>query len=173
MIKQKNLDIDLSEFYKKKQNVIHHGCPGSRVMQFNEKESNNKNNEQGTRQSELKQWPIQLHLVPPTAPYYRNNDVLLVADCVGYSIGDFHKDYMKNKAIAIACPKLDSNIEIYIEKIASMIDNANINSLTVMMMEVPCCFGLMHIAEEAVNRAKRKIEIKKIIVGINGDIKKN
>jgi hypothetical protein len=109
-----------------------------------------------------------LHLVSPVAPYYRNRDVVLIADCVAYALADIHKDYMKDKAIAIGCPKLDSNLEIYVEKIKTMIDDAKINILTVMTMEVPCCSGLLAIAQKAVQKAIRKIPIKSIVVSIQG-----
>ena len=115
---------------------------------------------------------MQLTLVPPLAPYFIGKDVILVADCVGYSIGDFHKDYLKDRSIAIACPKLDSNHDLYLEKLGSLIDDAKINTLTVMTMEFPCCSGLMALAKQAGEKASRKIPIKSIVVGIKGDILK-
>ncbi len=136
----------------------------------NEKKA--ETNKTEIRMSQLRQWPIQLHLVPPDAPYFQKNDVVLVADCVGYSIGDFHKNYLKNRSIAIACPKLDSNIDSYLEKLTNMIDNSKINTLTVMTMEVPCCSGLLVLAKKASENAKRKIPIKSIVVGIKGEILK-
>jgi hypothetical protein len=120
--------------------------------------------------SSLRQWPIQLHLVSPLAPYYQNKDVLLSADCVAYAKGDFHSIYLKGKSLAIACPKLDANKDIYMEKLISMIDEAKINTLTVMIMEVPCCSGLLMLAKGALSRAKRKVPLKCIVVGIKGEI---
>ena len=147
------------------------GCPGARVIDFSdEKESNIE--ESGTRNCQLRQWPIQFHLVPPNAPYFQGEDVLLVADCVAYSLADFHKDYLKDKSIAIACPKLDSNQDIYEEKLAALIDDAKINTLTVITMEVPCCSGLLNLAKNASEKASRKIPIKSIVVGIKGKILK-
>ncbi|MCK5635816.1 MAG: 4Fe-4S ferredoxin, partial [Thermoplasmatales archaeon] len=144
------------------------GCPGSKVMDFSDEKKEVK--ETGSRISQLRQWPIQLHLVPPNAPYFQGKDVILVADCVGYSLGDFHKDYLKDRSIAIACPKLDSNIDTYVEKLTSMIDDAKINTLTVMTMEVPCCSGLLGIAKKATENASRKIPIKSIVVSVKGEI---
>ena len=92
------------------------GCPGASVIDFSDEKKSNIE-ESGTRNSQLRQWPIQFHLVPPNAPYLQGEDVLLVADCVAYSLADFHKDYLKGKSIAIACPKLDSNQDIYEEKL--------------------------------------------------------
>lgn len=144
------------------------GCPGSRMQDFRNKDASG--DERGKRQSQLRQWPIQLHLISPLAPYYQKSDVLLSADCVAYTVGDFHKDYLKGKSIAIACPKLDEGQEVYAEKIQSLIDDAKINTLTIMTMQVPCCAGLVAIAREGANKAKRKIPIKSIVVSLQGDI---
>ena len=144
------------------------GCPGSKMQDFRKKET--KGDDSGKRESQLSQWPIQLHLVSPMAPYYDKADVLLSADCVAYTVGDFHKDYLKGKSIAIACPKLDEGQDVYVEKIKSLIDDAKINTLTVMTMQVPCCAGLVAIARQALESAKRKIPIKSIVVSLQGDI---
>lgn len=169
VLKEKKIKVDIDEITGKKHEIQHHGCPGSRVVEMN-RTVKNESDSTGIRPSELQQWPVQLHLVPPTAPYYKNRDVVLVADCVGYAVGDFHRDHMKDKAIAIACPKLDDGRDVYIDKIAAMIDQGNIKSLTVMMMEVPCCSGLLYIATEALKKARRKIEIKSMVFGINGEV---
>ncbi|OGW78493.1 MAG: 4Fe-4S ferredoxin [Omnitrophica bacterium RIFCSPLOWO2_02_FULL_45_16] len=145
------------------------GCPGSRMQDFREDTKGGKE-EVGKRQSQLRQWPIQLHLVSPEAPYYQKSDVLLAADCVAYSVGDFHKDYLKGKSIAIACPKLDEGQDVYVEKIKSFMDDAKINTLTVMTMQVPCCGGLVAMAEQALQSAKRKVPVKSIVVSLQGDV---
>jgi hypothetical protein len=145
------------------------GCPGSKMAFFKEKEVQD-DAPTARANSQLRQWPIQLHLVPPMAPYYQGADVLLSADCVAHAIGNYHDDYLKGKALAIACPKLDVAQDIYIEKIKSMIDDAKINTLTVLTMQVPCCSGLVKIAETAMQSANRKVPIKSIVVGIQGQI---
>ena len=94
----------------------------------------------------------------------------MAADCVAYSVGDFHKDYLKGKSIAIACPKLDEGQDVYVEKIASFIDDAKINTLTVMTMQVPCCAGLVAIAQHALQSAKRKIPVKSSVVSLQGAV---
>ncbi len=142
------------------------GCPGSQTMDFSEEDAQAE--ETGARQSQLKQWPIQLHLVSPEAPYFQEKDILLVADCVPFALADFHKDYLKGKSLAIACPKLDSEQEIYVDKIAALIDDAKINTLTVMIMQVPCCMGLTHIAKSGSDKATRKIPIKQVVVDVAG-----
>ena len=120
--------------------------------------------------SELRQWPVQLHLLNPQASYFKNADVLLAADCVAFAMGNFHGRFLKGKSIAIACPKLDSNKESYIQKLTSMIADTKINSLTVVMMEVPCCGGLLHMAQTARSNAGRNIPIKQSIVSLKGEI---
>jgi hypothetical protein len=113
-----------------------------------------------------------MHLMSPMAPQYQGADVLLSADCVAHALGDFHRDYLKGKALAIACPKLDDGQEVYVEKIKALIDDAKINTLTVMIMEVPCCMGLLGLAKKAAAQASRNVPIKSIVVGIQGDILK-
>ena len=148
------------------------GCPGSRVMDFKTKEAATQE-ATGKIQSQLRQWPIQLHLISPTAPYYEGADVLLTADCVGYALGGFHPEFLKGKSIAIACPKLDEGQDIYVEKIKSWIDEAKINTLTVLIMQVPCCMGLLKLAQQAVQHAKRKVPVKYSVVGTQGEILKD
>jgi len=121
-------------------------------------------------QSELRQWPVQLHLINPQAPYYRNADVLIAADCTAYAVADFHQHHLKGKSLAIACPKLDSDLDVYINKITAMIDHAGINTITVMVMTVPCCGGLLQIVKSAVSAAQRKVPVKLMVVSIEGSI---
>ncbi len=143
-------------------------CPGSKTMVLDKNDSGNEST--GSIKSQLSQWPIQLHLISPTAPYYQGADVLLTADCVAYALGGFHQDYLKGKSIAIACPKLDEGQDVYIEKITSWIDDAKINTLTVMIMQVPCCMGLQQVAMQALKKSTRKIPVKLTVVGLKGDI---
>ncbi len=120
--------------------------------------------------SPLQQWPIQMHLISPQAPYYKKANVILAADCVAYALDNFHGTYLKNNALAIACPKLDINQEIYKEKIISWIDDAKIKSLTVMMMQIPCCIELLELTRSAEKSALRPLKIQTLMVGIKGDI---
>lgn len=146
------------------------GCPGAKMVDSRNKTEKKEGGMSLKIKSHLTQWPIQLHLVNPEAPYYQKADVLLVADCVAYALGNFHNEYLKGKAIAIACPKLDGNQEIYLEKIKSWFEDAKINTLAVMIMQVPCCRGLLNLARNALENSRRKIPVKSIIVGINGKI---
>jgi len=146
------------------------GCPGSRMMAFEKKGEEVAGEAVGKVNSQLRQWPIQLHLISPTAPYYQGADVLLTADCVAYALGGFHSDYLKGKSLAIACPKLDEGQDVYVEKIKSWIEEAKINTLTVLIMQVPCCMGLLNLAQQAAQESKRKVPVKYIVVGLQGDI---
>ncbi|MDD4872506.1 MAG: 4Fe-4S dicluster domain-containing protein [Kiritimatiellae bacterium] len=148
--------------------VTHPGCPGSKSMKFDQPAE--QGNDTGKRVSQLTHWPIQLHLMSPEAPQYQSKDILLAADCTAFTVGDFHKDFLKGKSLIIACPKLDDGQDIYVEKIKALIDNAKINTLTVMIMQVPCCRGLLALAKDAANQASRKVPVKCIVVGIQGDI---
>jgi hypothetical protein len=136
-------------------------------MEFKKKEAGGA---EAPVQSQLSQWPVQMHLINPMAPYFQGADVVLTADCVAYALGNYHGAYLKGRSIAIACPKLDEGQEEYTEKIKSWIDDAKINTLTVMIMQVPCCRGLLALATQAAAQAKRKVPIKYVVVGLQGDI---
>lgn len=147
------------------------GCPGSRSMSFSKKETAEPATADSAGQpSALTHWPIQLHLISPQAPHYRKKDLLLAADCVAFSLGGFHQNHLRGKTLAIACPKLDEGQESYVEKLTALIDRAEINTLTVMTMVVPCCHGLVRTAQEAVARASRKIPVKHLVVSLEGEI---
>lgn len=145
------------------------GCPGSRMQQFDQEEECGAV-EAGSRPSQLRQWPVQLHLVSPMAPYFQGADVVLAADCTAFAAGDFHKDFLKGKSLAIACPKLDDGQDVYVEKIKSLIEDAKINTLTVMIMEVPCCRGLLGIAQRAAASASKKVPVKCITISLHGEV---
>ncbi|MCO5262697.1 MAG: 4Fe-4S binding protein [Lentimicrobium sp.] len=157
------------------------GCPGSKPIDFNidlkkvqeavaEAKADVTVASGGDAPSELRQWPVQLHLLNPQAGYFKNADVVLAADCVAFSMGNFHDRYLKGKTLAIACPKLDTNKESYLEKLTSMIAQSNINTLNVVMMEVPCCGGLMQMAQTARQMSGKHIPIKKCVIGVQGNV---
>jgi len=166
-LKEKNIDIDEKE--EPMNASIPTSCPGAKTMAFGPKAQDTGTLED-KRPSQLTHWPIQLHLISPNAPHFKGSDLLLAADCGAFSLGDFHKDYLKGKKLTIACPKLDSGQEVYVEKLKALIDEADINTITVMIMEVPCCSGLLMLAQQASQEASRKIPIKKIMVGLQGEI---
>jgi len=120
--------------------------------------------------SELRNWPVQIHLLPAQAPYYQGADLLLAADCVPFAHAAFHSDLLCGRTLAIGCPKLDDAI-FYVEKLANILSANDIRSLTVAHMEVPCCFGLERVAAQAVARSGKQIPIETVIVGRDGTIK--
>jgi len=147
------------------------GCPGSAHTVFERKEQGMPTNVQaGGQSSELTHWPIQLHLVNPAADFFRGRDVVLAADCVAFAMGDFHERFLKGKSLIIACPKLDEGQDEYIEKIRRLVDEAKINTLTVVMMQVPCCRGLMQTAQTALQKSARKVPLKTAIISIQGEV---
>ncbi|MBN1545439.1 MAG: 4Fe-4S dicluster domain-containing protein [Syntrophaceae bacterium] len=120
--------------------------------------------------SALSHWPVQLHLISPTAAYFRKADLLVAADCTAFAVGNFHGSWLTGKKLVIACPKLDHGLDIYEEKLTALIDQAGINTITVMIMEVPCCGGLSRLVQKASAMADRKVPIKEVVVGVGGDI---
>jgi ferredoxin len=150
------------------------GCPGSREVSFGTPKPATTFTmaapTAAANVSQLRQWPVQLHLLNPQAAYFQSADVVLAADCVPFSFPDFHNRFLAGKTLAIACPKLDSNQEIYMEKLKMMIQNSKINTLTVVIMEVPCCGGLLRLAQKAVAESSIKIPLKLVVISIQGEI---
>lgn len=145
------------------------GCPGSAEKTFN---ITSQTANTSDVPSSLTHWPVQMHLNNPAANHFKGSDLVLAADCVAFSMGNFHSKLLKDKTLAILCPKLDNNTDIYVEKIVSLIDDAQVNTITVVMMEVPCCGGLLRFVKEAQGIAKRKVPVKAIIVSVSGEILK-
>ena len=146
------------------------GCPGSQVRTI-EKQQTAETTETGNRPSELRQWPTQLQLVPPTAPYLQNAHLLIAADCVPFAYPEFHRDFIKGRVLVNACPKLDDTGP-YVDKLAAMIANNNVQSVTVTIMEVPCCRGLAMLADAAVKQSGKDVPLEVVVIGINGERRK-
>jgi len=143
-------------------------CPGLMAKQLREKEQGTK--AQSTEiPSKLTHWPVQLKLVSPDAPYFANADLLLVADCVPFAMGDFHNKFLRNHSIVVGCPKLDDT-EFYIEKLAQILQANNLNSLTVIHMEVPCCYALTYIAQKAIEISRIDLSFKDVTISLKGDV---
>lgn len=149
------------------------GCPGSQARTIDRDTIKPEGTQYaGDAPSELRQWPVQMHLVNPMAPYFRDADMVLAADCVAFAMGDFHSKFLKGRSVGIACPKLDNGQETYVQKLIQMIDMAKINTLTVAIMQVPCCGGLLQTAKMAVAQANRKIPLKLAVISIEGEVLK-
>jgi len=143
------------------------GCPGSMAREIAKEDEPAGASISG--RSELSQWPIQLHLVSPFAPTFKNADLLIAADCTAFSFGSFHPELLKGKKLVIACPKLDDTTG-YVEKLAEILRRNELKSLSVAIMTVPCCSGLYQMVEEAVEMSGTALELKKIVVGVDGKI---
>lgn len=148
------------------------GCPSSHIEVFQPLQSCEEANRpviHPKTTSELTHWPIQIRLIPPSAPFLKNADLLIAADCTAAACPNFHGDFLKDKVVMIGCPKFDDADE-YVKKFADIFQKNNIRSLTVLVMEVPCCHGLPVIVEKAMGRAGKKIPVEKIIINPRGEI---
>lgn len=145
------------------------GCPGAAARQLQPEQADAPSQDAAPTPSELQNWPLQLHLVPPTAPYLKGADLLFAADCVGFACPDFHKDLLRGKQLIIACPKLD-DANAYLEKLVTLFESNAVNSVEVAHMEVPCCFGLRRLIEVALERAGVDVPLTVTKVGIDGEV---
>jgi Pyruvate/2-oxoacid:ferredoxin oxidoreductase delta subunit len=148
-------------------------CPGMAMLDFGKAPQRTASgaSDKTSTPSELRQWPVQLHLVPPTAPYWRDADLLLAADCTAFALGGFHGELLQGRRLIIACPKLDDT-DGYVEKLTTILAENEVRSLTVARMEVPCCGGLVRIAQQALAASGRDIPFEVVTVGIQGDMRK-
>jgi Pyruvate/2-oxoacid:ferredoxin oxidoreductase delta subunit len=142
------------------------GCPATTVSRFECKESNPAADQPST----LAHWPVQLTLVPPGAPFLQGANVLLCGDCVAFAFGSFHRDFLKDHALLVACPKLD-DFGAHQEKLTNILRQSDIKSLTVLHMEVPCCFGLVRMAQEAITASGKDVPLTDVTISVRGDIK--
>ncbi len=133
------------------------GCPGAKIMDFRD-----------AQESRLRQWPVQFMLVPPFVSFLNNTDLLIAADCVGFAYADFHEGLLKGKTLLVGCPKFD-DVQIYKERLAQVFKQNNIKSVTYAHMEVPCCFGLVGIINQAILVSGKNIPFKEAIISIKGE----
>lgn len=143
------------------------GCPGTMAKSFVPKHSSTA--AAGRQNSELRQWPIQLALISPAAPYLKNADIIFMADCCAVAYANLHSDILRGRAIAIACPKLD-DADSHFKKLVQMIKQNAFRSIEVIIMEVPCCRGLMELVKNAVSEVGTDIPVKETIIGIEGEV---
>jgi len=145
------------------------GCPGSQVIDLREAEKPDLSGEQAIkRPSHLKQWPVQIMLVPPFAPYLKNAELLIAADCVPFAYADFHDELLNGKVLLVGCPKLD-DANYYTEKLTQVFKDNDIRSITIAHMEVPCCFGLGNIVQSAVEASGQNIPIEDVTINVRGE----
>lgn len=145
------------------------GCPGSAVRNLEWREEPVADTPAGTRPSRLRNWPIQIMLVPPQAPYLQDADLLVAADCAGASSPNFHEEFVKGRVLLIGCPKLD-DAGFHREKLASMFKSNRISSVTVVHMTVPCCFGLVQLVKRALADSGKPIPFAETTLGLDGRV---
>jgi len=174
---EKVINLDLNELLaslvqnNQPENKDHScGCMGSQQVSFKNTKPIFEKDNQVEMASALTHWPVQLHLINPRASYFVGTDLLLASDCSAFAAGNFHSKFLVGKTLTIACPKLDSGIDTYVSKIQMLIDESKINTITVLMMEVPCCGGLLQIVQRALKNASRKVPVKMLIMSIKGEI---
>ena len=146
-----------------------HACPGARMMHFEAEKAPVTSAAAAPGTSRLTQWPVQLMLVPVEAPYFKNADILVAADCVPFALAGFHEELLKGKAVVVGCPKLD-DVSYYAKKLAQIFSSSGARSVTVATMEVPCCSGMVQAVYEALDMVDRSIPVYTVTVGIRGQI---
>ena len=147
------------------------GCPGSRLREMKREEEPAKEADQvvsSPAATQLRQWPVQIKLVPVNAPYFEDANLLIAADCTAYAYGNFHQEFMRNKVTLIGCPKLDEGD--YSEKLTEIIRQNNLKSVTIVRMEVPCCGGLEHAAKKALQESGKFIPWQVVTISLDGRI---
>jgi len=144
------------------------GCPSATVTRF-ERQAGVAPGEATNQQSMLGHWPVQLTLVPLTAPFLQGADVVLAADCVPFAYAGFHQDFLKGHSLLVACPKLD-DFRAHLEKLTDILRHSSVKSLTVVHMEMPCCSGLVHMAKQAIRLSGKDIPFKEVTISIMGDL---
>lgn len=144
------------------------GCPGSRAVSFAPLPATDAP-AAGSQQSQLAQWPVQLHLVPVSAPYFQDAELLITADCVPFAYADYHRDFLAGKAVVIGCPKLDDN-GAYLAKLTELFRVSSIKGITVLRMEVPCCGGIVMVARQALAASGKEIPMREVTISIRGEV---
>ncbi len=146
------------------------GCPGTMQKDLSKERKTNLEIKPANIQSELNNWPIQLKLINSNAPYLKNADLVIAADCTAFAYPNFHNKFLKGKILIMLCPKLDNNLDNYIEKLSTILEYQDINSITLVHMEVPCCGGTETIIKEAMIKSGKNVIVKDYTVSINGEL---
>lgn len=157
-----------------KEEVLECGCPSTRIQEFVPIQTCNEANRPAiheSRVSALTHWPIQIRLVPPTAPFLKNADLLIAADCTAIAYPDLHRDFLKGRTVLMGCPKFD-DAEEYIKRFTDIFKTASIKSVTILFMDVPCCSGLPGIVEKGMRLAGKEVPVERIVIDARGNILK-
>ncbi len=142
-------------------------CPGAAVQSFSPSSKSAAITNLPAR-SYLENWPIQLHLIPPHAPFLKDADLLICADCVPFAYAGFHQELLKDKTLIIACPKLD-DVSVYMEKLQQIFKTAKPKNITILHMEVPCCYGLVNLVKQALSLSGEQIDLREQVIGAKGN----
>jgi len=171
---EKEVEADQAAGAEANEDKLPCGCPDSKVMDLRDDDrTGTDSGDTGVKQkTELRQWPVQIHLVPVNAPYFDNADLLIAADCVPFAHANFHRDLLKGKILLVGCPKLD-DAGFYKDKITEILKENNIKSVTIAHMEVPCCFGLVKLVNDALADAGKDIPLDDIMIKVNGEIRED
>jgi Pyruvate/2-oxoacid:ferredoxin oxidoreductase delta subunit len=145
------------------------GCPGAKLVSLPQRGPAVETQAADVPASELRNWPIQIHLIPPTAPFFNGADLLIAADCLPFAMAGFHQSVLQGKILAVGCPKLDDT-EAYVTKFAQIFASNDIKSITIGYMEVPCCAGLLHVVHKALEASGKPIPVSTIRISVQGEI---
>lgn len=148
----------------------HMGCPGQMAKQIDRKPAADNPSANVSLQSELQNWPVQLKLLNPNAPYLKNAELVIAADCAAFAYANFHQKFLKGKVLAIFCPKLDKTLDDYVEKLADIFTNQEIKSVSIVHMEVPCCGGIEVIVRRAIEQSGKNVLMKDYTISISGEL---
>ena len=144
-------------------------CPGARLVRLPHRDPHAAPQEGDAPASELRNWPVQIHLIPPTAPFFDGADLLIAADCLPFAMAGFHQHLLRGKVLAVGCPKLDDT-EAYVSKFTQIFSSNEIKSITIGYMEVPCCAGLLHVVSQALEASAKPIPVRTVKIGIQGNV---
>ncbi len=170
IIEKETVVFDEAAALNQKPNEAPCGCTGSATRDFAQPTSSHITATTQPVPSALTHWPIQLHLIQPTSPHFKYANLVIAADCTAFSFSTFHTDFLKGKKLIIACPKLDDH-KGYAEKLITLFQESQPASITVVRMEVPCCTGLTHLVQEAINQSGKRFPFLEVVIGIQGEIK--
>ena len=163
-LKQNNIEVPAF------QEKLACGCPGTMTKTIERKPADESAQANVSMQSQLNNWPVQLQLLNANAPYLKNSDLLIAADCSAFAYANFHQKFLKNKVLIMFCPKLDKTLDQYVDKLADIFTLQDINSVTIVHMEVPCCSGVEIVVKKALEQAQKTMTIKDYTISISGEI---
>jgi len=168
-LKEKGMDVPIEEPKHEVHGALPCGCPGSAVVEMKPEACGCEDEGTAKLTSKLTNWPVQIKLAPVNAPYFRDARLLIAADCTGFALASIHPDFIKGKVTLVGCPKLD-DAQYYADKLTEIFKANDIKDVTILHMEVPCCFGLIRLVDDAVARSGKQLPVSTHIVSISGEV---